>query len=221
MNSSVAFVNAYQPGTQAWGGSMALTVATARAGRLCARWENALTDDFPVTRLARDLGKQVRFQPQCLMQSAVSFRAAELFQFAHRQYLIARVYAPWIYAFALLFTWGYVLAAVAAWSQLLSGVSGNGSVWEWLVPAFAILTVAAANQWRAIARAECVGLAFGPEAVKRLRRTLLLDRWATAAWMALHGVLALQALFNRVVRWRGIDYRLSAPDRVQRLAVKR
>jgi len=221
MNSSVACLDAYRHTTQAWGGSMALTVETARAGRLCARWEKALTDDYPVTQLARDLGKQVRYQPQCLVRSEVSFRAGELFRFAHRQYLITRVYAPRIYALALLFTWGYVLAAVTAWIQLLGGVAGSGSVWQWILPASSLLMVAVTNQVRAILRAKCVRLAFGPQAVKQLRRALLLDRWATTAWMALHGVLVLQPLFRRVVRWRGIRYRLSAPDRVERLATKR
>jgi hypothetical protein len=35
--------------------------------------------------------------------------------------------------------------------------------------------------------------------------------------MALHGVLALQPLFTRVVRWRGVRYRLLAPECVERL----
>lgn len=220
MNSSVACLEAYRGATQAWGGSMALTVATARAGGLYARWEKALTDDFPVTQLARDLGKQVRYQPQCLVRSTVSFGPAELFRFAHRQYLITRVYAPGIYALALVFTWGYVLAAVTAWVQLLLGLSEDGPVWGSLLPAIAILAVAAANQVRASLRAKCVRFAFGCEALRQLGRPLLLDRWATTAWMALHGVFALQPLFSRVVRWRGVQYRLLAPDRVERLAVK-
>jgi hypothetical protein len=196
---------------------MALTVATARAGRLHARWEKALTDDFPVTQLARDLGRTVRCEPRCLVRSEVSFRAGELFRFAHRQYLITRVYAPRIYALALLFTWGYVAAAATAWVHLLAGVAGTGSAWGWIWPAAAILAVAVFNQLRAVRRAQCVALAFGPGAVEELRRALFLDRWATTAWMALHGVLALQPLFRRVVRWRGIRYRLLAPDRVERL----
>jgi hypothetical protein len=148
----------------------------------------------------------------------VSFRAGELFRFAHRQYLITRVYAPALCALALLFTWGYVVAAVTAWVHLLGEVAGAGRASHWLWPATAILLVALLNQHRATLRAQCVALAFGPEAVKRLGRALLLDRWATTAWMALHGVLALQPLFTRVARWRGIRYRLSAPDRVERLA---
>jgi hypothetical protein len=183
---------------------VALTVETARAGGLYARWERALTDDFPVTRLARDLGKRVRFQPHCLVRSEASFRAGDLFRFARRQYLITRVYAPGLYALALVFTWGYVLAAATAWIHLLAGVAA-GSVREWILPAAAILTVAIANQVRALLRAECVRLAFGYEAVERLRRALILDRWATTACMALHSVLALQPLFARVVRWRGIQ----------------
>lgn len=218
MNSSVACLGCYRPTTQAWGGSMALTAETARTGGLRARWDRAFTDDFPVTRLARDLGKTVRSDPHCVVRSEVSFAAAELFRFAHRQYLITRVYAPSLYTLTLLFTWGYVAAAATAWIQLLGEVAGSGRAWHWIWPAGAILLVGLLNQLRAILRAQCVALAFGPEAIRRLRRALLLDRWATTAWMALHGVLALQPLFTRVARWRGIRYRLSAPDRVERLA---
>jgi cellulose synthase/poly-beta-1,6-N-acetylglucosamine synthase-like glycosyltransferase len=216
MNSSVVTVGAYRRTTQAWGGSMALRDETARAGRLRARWDKALTDDFPVTHLARDLGKRVRFQPQCLARSEVSFRAGDLFRFAHRQYLITRVYAPRVYALALVSTWGYVVAAATAWIHLLGGVAA-GSVRQWILPAGAILAVAVTNQVRATLRAKCVRLAFGSDAVVQLRRALILDRWATPAWMALHGVLALQPLFTRVVRWRRVRYRLLAPDRVERL----
>lgn len=216
INSSVACAGAYRHTTQAWGGSMALRVETARAGGLRARWDRALTDDFPVTRLARDLGKRARFQPQCLVGSEASFRARELFRFAHRQYVITRVYEPRVYALALVFTWGYVVAAAAAWIYLLGGV-GAGAVRQWILPAAAILTVAVTNQVRANLRTQCVRLAFGSGAVQQLRRALLLDRWATPAWMALHGVLALQPLFTRVVRWRGVRYRLLAQDCVERL----
>ncbi len=43
----------------------------------------------------------------------------------------------------------------------------------------------------------------------------LLDRWATPLWMGLHWLFIVRSAFGRVMVWRGIRYRVDAPQRVE------
>jgi len=220
LNSSVACLQGKGRYSFAWGGSMAIRVGTARRGDLVKRLTGALTDDYPMWRLCRDLGLNVSFVPQCLVATAAKFSLfgeSGLINFAHRQYLITRVYVPRLYAFGLSVTTLYVVGMVTSWAYLLTHVTGAAAWWQWSTPATAILAVAAANQWRAAARRRAVMAAFEKDVTDRLQTALRWDRWGAWLWMPLHWLLMLRAAVGRKMTWRGIRYRLDGPNRIRRL----
>jgi cellulose synthase/poly-beta-1,6-N-acetylglucosamine synthase-like glycosyltransferase len=81
MNASLAGLQGIPKWTQAWGGSMAMRVGTARRGNLFARWRTALTDDFPVTHMAEGLSMRVHFVPRCMLVTPTSGDLTELASF--------------------------------------------------------------------------------------------------------------------------------------------
>ena len=216
MNASAACMLGHDWLNQAWGGSMALRRDTAEAGQLERQLQGALTDDYVVTRLAKRLGRRVYFVPRCLVASPVDLGPAELVNFAHRQYLITRVYAPAIYAGALALHGLYVVGLVAAWTMLARGAMLGDAGLATLAGA-GLVTVLVANQVRATLRGQVVRQAFDEATAARLRPALRLDRWATWLWMSLHLLLILRAGIGRTMTWRGVRYRVYGPQQVERL----
>ena len=216
MNASPAGLQGIPNWSQAWGGSMAMRAGTARKGDLLARWRGALTDDRPVTHMAEALGMRVHFVPSCMMVSPTSGGFMELASFVRRQYIIVRVYSPWLYLLAFAVMWLYVIGFTSAWTYLLRHLLADTSDWQWLWPLPAILFVFLANQMRASARRRCVETAFGEQVRRQLDSTLRWDRWATPVWMTLHALLIASALFGRSFVWRGIRYRLLGSNQVIR-----
>ena len=217
VNASVACAYRSHHRDQAWGGAMAMHVGVARKGRLIDRLTGALTDDYPITRMARDLKLDVRYLPACLAATPANFTFASLFAFARRQYIITRVYSPGIYALALASLSAWLLGMAAAWSHLLVNVLRDAGDWRsWLcVPAVVLVPIF--NQFRAAYRRQSVERAFGAAMLQRLRLALVIDRWLTPFWMAMHWLFAASALFARSFTWRGIRYRLDGPNQVTRV----
>ena len=202
--------------SQAWGGSMAVLAETARRGDLRSRLEGALTDDYPVTRMCRDLQMRVYFPNKMLIGSTVSLDRKGFFNFAYRQYVLTRVYSPRLFVGVLIVLSLYVVASAAAWWSLAAACWRGAGVAEWLLPAVAIAAVFLANQMRSSYRRQVVTKALGPKALADLKLTLRLDRWATTAWMTMHWLLVARACFGRTLKWRGFTYRLLGPQRVER-----
>ena len=216
MNASAACMLGHDWLNQAWGGSMALRRDTADVGRLEQHLQGAITDDYVVTRLAKRLGKRVYFVPRCLVASPVDLGPGELVNFAHRQYLITRVYAPGIFAGALALHALYVAGLIAAWTLVVRGwvLADAGLA---LLGTAALATVLVANQVRASLRGRVVREAFDDATAARLRPALWLDRWASWLWMSAHLLLILRAAVGRTMRWRGVRYRVYGPQHVERL----
>lgn len=223
MNSSVACFYKTDAFNHAWGGSMAVLAQTALRGGLRGRLVGALCDDYQFSRMCRELGLRLYFVPWCLVATPVDFTFAQMVNFAHRQYLLTRVYAPKLYAGAVLVTTGYVAGMAATWGWLLRTVTvGPGwTVWEWAALAWlglVLVAVFTANQLRAMYRKRVIQAAFGRGVLEQLQGVLRWDRWATPVWMTLHWLLILRSGVGRVMRWRGISYRLLGPQRVIRLS---
>ena len=217
MNSSVACLMGRDKDTHAWGGSMALKASTAHKGGLRDRLVGALCDDYQFSRLSRDLGLNIHLVPRCLVATPVNFNLASLVNFAHRQYLLTRVYAPKLFITGLLFTSLYVAGLVSAWAWLLASLWRDPTNPHFAWAAITIVTVFGANQVRAALRRRAVCLALGQNVLAQLKTTLCWDRWATPVWMTLHWLLIVRSAFGRTMNWRSIRYRLFAPQRVERL----
>jgi hypothetical protein len=76
------------------------------------------------------------------------------------------------------------------------------------------------NALRAHYRRRIVRHALGDAVERDLHAVLTLDRWATPLWMLAHLAVVLSASVGRTIRWRGVGYRLEAPQRVRRLGPK-
>ncbi len=211
-SSATGFIRREQY-THAWGGSMAMRVTTAEQSDLIGRWQGAISDDYQVTRMARDLERRVYFVPECLVASPVDYNLKELLNFAFRQYLITRVYAPGVYYGALLIHALY-FAGLASTIALLFRSEPE------FARAYAVgvlIWVFIANQVRATLRHRVVRLTLGPDVVRKLKPTFTLERWTTPLWLGINLLLLASALFGRTITWRGIRYRLDGPQSIRRL----
>ena len=215
INGQVATFASLERAAFAWGGSMALLEGTAEAGGLLERWEKALSDDFQVTAVARELERRILFLPECLVESPVDMPLGALLEFSRRQYLITRVHAPRSFFLVIASVGFYCLAAASAWATALS-FPWHRDAWALGATATAILYVFVANQVRAAARRRVVKELFGPQTTQRLRPALRLDRWATTPLMLLNLVLLLRGCLGRSIRWRGHGYRLNGPLDIER-----
>jgi hypothetical protein len=154
-----------------------------------------------------------------MAHTPVDFTFGSLVNFAQRQYLLTRVYAPRLFWVGLGMTSLYVAGLAGVWWGLVRGLFEGVSSRGWWGPAAVMVAVFVVNQWRANERRSVIGRAFGGGAVEGLRVTLRWDRWGTPVWMTLHWLLMLRSAFGRTMRWRGIRYRLHGPQWVERLEV--
>lgn len=215
INSSVACFCGYENLTHAWGGSMAMRRDVAVEGDFAGHLRGALSDDYQATRMCRRMGRRVYFVPPCFVASTVDFDRRSFFNFARRQYVITRLYAPWVYYRALGLMLMHVLGWISAWAALIVALAAGSDLWKF--PAAAILVVFIANQFRAHYRKRGVRIIFGDAMVQKLRRALRLDRWATPLWLTIHLLVILSALGTRTIEWRGKRYRINGPQRVEQL----
>jgi hypothetical protein len=217
INSAVAGFIGHPRLTQAWGGSMALRADFARQHRLADHLRGALSDDYQMTRLCRAADRRVYFVYQCLVASPVDFTWPQLLEFGRRQYLITRVHDPKLYLKGLGLVTLYLLAWLSCWACLAIGiVDGNPPL---IVGAgLVLLAVGVCNHLRAGHRRQAIKAAFGRDMLRYLRHTLRLDRFGTAAVMAVNLTLLLSAGLGRTLTWRSHRYRLRGPQNIQRLS---
>jgi len=218
INSSAACMASGREGlNQVWGGSLAVLAETAIRGGLKNRLKGALTEDYQFTTMCRDLQMRVFFPNRLLIGSSIALDCRGFFNFAYRQYVLTRVYAPKLFVLVLLILGLYVVGTIVAWRSLIEACLNGRTIDHWLPPALALAAVFVANQLRSTYRRRVIARALGPEALADLKTAMRIDRWATTGWMILHWLLVLRACFGRTLRWRGITYRLNGPQNVERL----
>lgn len=215
MNSSVACWAGRNRQIHAWGGSMAIRAETAREGDLLGLWRGALSDDYQMSRLCKQLGRRIYFVHGCLIASPVDFSFRSLWSFVRRQYIITRTHAPGLYAAALIMLSLYVagfLSAAAALLWFVVAQPGDGRV---MVPLLAAATVFVADHLRSMYRRRVIRHAFGDKMVQRMRMTLWIDAHLTPLWMMLHWLIVLSAGVGRTITWRGNRYRIRSPQDIR------
>ncbi len=213
LNSSTAALIRRERYTHAWGGSMAMRAATAQQADLIGHWRGAISDDYQVTRMARELGKRIYFVPECLVASPVDYDMSGLLDFAYRQYLITRIHAPLVFILAVLINALYFAGMTSAAVLLIAPNNAH----ERYIAIGAFLLVFTSNQVRATLRQKAVRVTLGPQVVKQLNPTFKLERWTTPLWLGINLLLLLRAAFGRTITWRSIRYRIKGPQNIQRL----
>jgi cellulose synthase/poly-beta-1,6-N-acetylglucosamine synthase-like glycosyltransferase len=114
-NASVVTMLGSHSRNFAWGGSMALRRETFDRLRIRAAWRGSVSDDYAVTRAAREARVPIVFVPVCLVPSYGRCTWSELLEFTTRQIIITRVYDPTLWRIALL---GQTIFNVAFWWSL-------------------------------------------------------------------------------------------------------
>lgn len=199
--------------THAWGGSMAMRVATAKEGDLLGMWRGAISDDYQVTRMCRAMDRRVYFVPECLVASPVDYDLAGLCNFAYRQYVITRIHAPGVFFAALFINALYFLGLASAITLPILRPSIDHT--RFTIGVF--ITVFICNQIRASYRRSAIRRTLGPEVIKQLKPTLTLERWTTPLWLGINLLLLLRATIGKTIAWRGIKYRINGPQKIKRL----
>ena len=195
----------------AWGGSMGILRTTFEEANVPRCWQNALTDDFPLTRAVRELGRSVRFVPQCLLGSHEDCSVSEVVEWTNRQTVICRVYNRplWrgIFTFHALSALALLVAAAALASK---------AIW----PELPI------NIWPAVGMFGMIPaeMAAGMSLWQTVHRLLpQVGGWGRAfkhACLAPAAVLlifynSIRSLLTNKIRWRGVVYRLHSPVRTE------
>ncbi|MEM1026703.1 MAG: glycosyltransferase [Planctomycetota bacterium] len=231
INAGIATFASHEWFRFAWGGSMAILRSSAIEGGLVARWEQALSDDYQMTRMARALRKarkarpehgtpprcdtKLLFVPECLVESPINFTFGQLREFGVRQYRITKVYAPKLFWGAWLALAVYLSAYLLAWGWLLLGaVTGH---WRMSLLALSALLLAfGLNRFRAYMRRETIRTLFGNGTYDRLVAVHAWDRWLPELFVAVNFGMMLLAAWGRTITWRGKRYRMRRPQRIQR-----
>ena len=194
-----------------WGGGTAIRrVIFEQIGMLDA-WQNALSDDYSLTRGIEQSRRQIVFLPECLTPSYVQTDFAGLLEFTTRQIRITKVYRPqmWAMAFAThsLYCLTFLLGIVC-FVQLTAASR----------PAFQVMTLCVLFVLLAAIRGalRVIGVT---EALPALRAQIMAQSWIyiilAIAIPFLYVVNFVSSLFGRRLRWRGIEYELISPDQTR------
>jgi cellulose synthase/poly-beta-1,6-N-acetylglucosamine synthase-like glycosyltransferase len=195
----------------AWGGSMAVLTKTFRDLKIDETWSKALSDDLSLSRAVRRNHRKMVFVPACMIASYESTTWPALWEFARRQFIITRVYAPGTWAFGL-----------------FSAVFTVGGLWGGL--ALALWAACTAHPYAALYIALPVLFALCQFSCAVLRQTMIAKliakdkpRLASARradlcffwlWSILMLVIIASSAFGRTITWRGIRYRLNSPTSI-------
>lgn len=198
----------------AWGGAMALRREIFESSRVADYWAEALSDDFGLSQAVRNAGLSICFQPQCLSFSYENSSWRTLIDWSYRQLLITRLCAPKLSAIAFSATLLNVLTVWGGGLFLLVNAT-VGPAWRGqstLLLACIWVSVYLLGCLKGGLRLKAVTLLFKEEALQ-----MRSYRWAYIFWGPLASLLSLlgmvRALFTRTIEWRGIRYRMIAPNR--------
>ena len=197
-----------------WGGSWAIRREVFDSIGLRDAWKGTLSDDLVASRLMRQSGLEVRFEPACVVASPLEETLGEALSFIRRQYLVARLYTFdwWLFSMvAATFTnliWIGNLG-VLIWSLL----TGSPSPW---IPIAVSSVLYAVTVYRGALRQELVKTYFPhwEDASRRIRR---FDVWANPLVELAHWIGVASAAVGRHVCWRGIRYHVLPGGQLQKI----
>ena len=206
VNGSVAAMLGGKRLNMVWGGSWAIRRDTFDEINLRDAWQGTLSDDLVASRMLYLAGKKVNFEPHCMVASPLGATVASAFEFARRQYIIGRFYAPARWALCMV---GISLAKLVVASGLVAlvlFVTGTRGVWCYSQIG-ALATLVALGAVRAIYRQRvasvCLATHADKLAVSRRHDYLAWPVFSLVNWLCL-----LSSLGSDMVTWRGNRYQI-------------
>lgn len=206
-NGSVATTLGDHNRNFAWGGSTAIKRDVFEHIGVTGRWQNAVSDDYALTRAVQQAGLRVAYVPSCLVPTRQDATLSELLEFTTRQVIITRVYRPnvWRVGFAsnllfcLVFFGGIVLGARMAHGQDVS------ALFVMITTTYLLGSIKGALR-----------LVGAGAALSEHRREVLHLWWM---FVLLWPLVSLVFLYNflrsattRRITWRGVVYELRSPS---------
>lgn len=192
-----------------WGGAWAIRTAKFRELGLPAAWKGSLSDDLVVSRLVREAGLRVGYEPHCLVKSSADFNWRSLGEFLRRQFLVVRVYAPTWWQFAF---WTGLATNACLWGTLALAVYWSATRGPWAIPLAGgvLYYLAGVCRTQLAARAVRPFISVADEDYDGVAQ---LNVWfwplvALSTWLAI-----VSAAIGRTITWRGICYRMDSPQR--------
>jgi hypothetical protein len=194
----------------AWGGAMALRRETLDELAVRERWRGALSDDYAVSRAAREHGRGIRFEPRCLSFSHEPCTLGELLEWSRRQLAITRVYHPVLWRLGFVSELGNNLALWGGLAVLAASAAGGGPAG----PAAALAGILGATYALRCAKARA-RLRVVTELFPAHQAALERHRLAYTFLGPITSLIMLSGLvrtaFSTVIEWRGMKYRMVSP----------
>jgi cellulose synthase/poly-beta-1,6-N-acetylglucosamine synthase-like glycosyltransferase len=214
INAKVAQLLGATRFNQAWGGSMAVRVDIFKRLGMDKIWQKAISDDLTLSRMVKKSGLKVTFVPACFVASYEQINWPSFFEFARRQFLITRVTSPGVWWFGLLSClysilglWGFAGVALYLWSK-------NNDKWYFFL--IVSLLFLAAQFLRGIFRQNMISRIF-PADWPKIKVAAIVDIIGNPLWSWLMFFCILSSSFGRIIKWRGVRYKLTSPTEAVRL----
>jgi cellulose synthase/poly-beta-1,6-N-acetylglucosamine synthase-like glycosyltransferase len=196
---------------QAWGGSMAIRVDVFREVGLDTIWPKTISDDLSLSHAVKKAGKKVEFIPACLVASYESTTWRNLFEFAHRQFVITRVTALKTWWFGLISSLYSILGLWAGAYLAIYAVAKSSLTGYKLSILVAVPVLFFASQlFSAVLRQKMISKVLEKDWPK-LKLTCAADILFFWLWSLLLLFFIISSAFGRTICWRGIRYKLLGP----------
>lgn len=208
INASVTTQGGNVRDNMPWGGSMALSRQAYEDLRVPDLFSGSLNDDLRLGKAAKRAGYRVGYIRNLVRPTEIDFSWGSFFEFARRQYLQVKVFAPILYfagnLILTIYFWGFV-SIVAAITM--------GYLWAW-VP---LLIATILDQVRAMTRESIYRRLFGstPDVYRRISATVYIEHMLTPIYMSLHGLIVMSTWFMNKVEWGGVKYQVQGVNRTR------
>jgi ceramide glucosyltransferase len=212
INCGIASLLGHRSPTLVWGGSWAIRRDMFQWLGIREAWNGTLSDDLVASRVLREAGLRVEFEPAAMVASPLDMSVCQMVNFVRRQYLIGRFYVPgW---------WAFALASVTFANLVLLGSLGllgwclaTGSTWL-SIPAGIFSVLYLADIFRGLVRQDAA-LAYFPHLKESLGSARRFDIFGGPLVGLVNWFLLLGSTVGRQITWRDVTYRMCRAGRIR------
>jgi hypothetical protein len=168
-------------------------------------WQNSVSDDLSLSRVAKKAGIKIAYIPACLVATYENIDMSKLLEFGRRQMLITRMTKPgswWFALFSMVFTvfglWGTL--GVAVWA-ISTGLEG-----KLLFCAAPVIFLTCQFAGALLRQKTAVTILSGLK--EEIRPAAIADLFLFWLWSILFLIIIIYSVFGKTIVWRGITYKL-------------